>query len=195
MDDTSIASLQKRVRRQKKRYLRSVGVKDVLNACKQVPLKKHGIEIDWNYLIENYGKMHDDIADENKQGRAREDGDSDADSDDDDDAVEEDLSGEVKKVQLSDQDFISFEPHADWITIGLIGHPNVGKSSLINGIMGKKVVSASRTPGHTKHFQTIHLTPTVRLCDCPGLVFPSFIPKPLQILCGMYKIAQVQGNK
>ena len=41
-------------------------------------------------------------------------------------------------------------PHADWVTIGLVGHPNVGKSSIINGIMGKKVVSTSRTPGHTK---------------------------------------------
>ena len=43
-------------------------------------------------------------------------------------------------------------------TIGFIGQPNVGKSSLINSIFGKKVVSASRTPGHTKHFQTLHLT-------------------------------------
>ncbi|KAJ3353931.1 Guanine nucleotide-binding-like protein 1 [Entophlyctis luteolus] len=73
-----------------------------------------------------------------------------------------------------------------------IANRNVGKSSLINGIVGKKVVSTSRTPGHTKHFQTIHLTKTVRLCDCPGLVFPAILPKPLQILSGMYKIAQVQ---
>jgi len=72
-------------------------------------------------------------------------------------------------------------PHCDYITIGLVGHPNVGKSSLINGIMGKTVVSASRTPGHTKHFQTIHLTENVRLSDCPGLVFPSLLPKPVQV--------------
>eukprot|EP00842_Homolaphlyctis_polyrhiza_P002365 jgi/Hompol1/3129/HPOL_006365-RA len=83
-------------------------------------------------------------------------------------------------------------PHSDLVTIGLVGHPNVGKSSLINGIMGHKVVSTSRTPGHTKHFQTIHLTADVRLCDCPGLVFPSKLVKPLQILSGMYRIAQVQ---
>jgi hypothetical protein len=30
------------------------------------------------------------------------------------------------------------------------------------------------------------------LCDSPGLVFPSLLPKPLQILSGMYPIAQVQ---
>ena len=58
--------------------------------------------------------------------------------------------------------------------------------------MGKKVVSVSRTPGHTKHFQTIFLTNTVRLCDCPGLVFPSQTPRTLQVLVGSYPIAQLR---
>lgn len=77
-------------------------------------------------------------------------------------------------------------------TIGFIGQPNVGKSSLINSIFGRKVVSASRTPGHTKHFQTLHLSAGIRVCDSPGLVFPSIIDKNLQILCGIYNIAQVK---
>lgn len=83
-------------------------------------------------------------------------------------------------------------PHKDYLTLGLVGHPNVGKSSLINSIMRRTVVSASRTPGHTKHFQTIHIASNVRLCDSPGLVFPALIPRALQILSGMYPIAQVQ---
>ncbi|XP_064616959.1 guanine nucleotide-binding protein-like 1 [Liolophura sinensis] len=78
------------------------------------------------------------------------------------------------------------------LTIGCVGYPNVGKSSLLNGLVGKKVVSVSKTPGHTKHFQTIFLTPTVKLCDCPGLVFPSLVQKPLQIVAGIYPIAQVR---
>ncbi|KAK3088227.1 hypothetical protein FSP39_016369 [Pinctada imbricata] len=78
------------------------------------------------------------------------------------------------------------------LTLGCVGYPNVGKSSVVNGLVGKKVVSVSRTPGHTKHFQTIYLTSTVKLCDCPGLVFPSLIDKSLQILAGIYPIAQVQ---
>jgi len=48
-------------------------------------------------------------------------------------------------------------------------------------LVGLKVVSVSRTPGHTKHFQTIFLTRTVRLCDSPGLVFPSLVARPLQV--------------
>lgn len=78
------------------------------------------------------------------------------------------------------------------LTIGCVGYPNVGKSSLLNGLVGKKVVSVSKTPGHTKHFQTIFLTPTVKLCDCPGLVFPSIVDKSLQIIAGIYPIAQVR---
>lgn len=59
----------------------------------------------------------------------------------------------------------------------------MGKSSLINGLVGRKVVSVSRTPGHTRYFQTYFLTPSVKLCDCPGLIFPSLLPRQLQV-CG-----------
>ncbi len=30
------------------------------------------------------------------------------------------------------------------------------------------------SPGKTKHFQTLHVSPRVVLCDCPGLVMPKF---------------------
>jgi len=94
-------------------------------------------------------------------------------------------------VEESDTSPLEHQKFMDGIlTIGTIGHPNVGKSSLINALMGKKVVSVSRTPGHTKHFQTIFLTPKVKLCDCPGLVFPSRVSKPMQVLHGSYPIAQ-----
>merc|ERR1711936_184458 len=78
------------------------------------------------------------------------------------------------------------------ITLGMIGAPNVGKSSLINSLIGKRVVSVSKTPGHTKHFQTIFITKFVVLCDCPGLVFPSLVPRELQVLLGSYPISQVR---
>ena len=76
--------------------------------------------------------------------------------------------GETVEMKSVDTSFFEHEKYKNGVlTIGCLGQPNVGKSSLINAIMGRKVVSVSRTPGHTKHFQTIFLTPNVRLCDCP----------------------------
>ena len=66
------------------------------------------------------------------------------------------------------------EPSKHKTTIGLVGYPNVGKSSTINALLGAKKVSVSSTPGKTKHFQTLYLSPEIMLCDCPGLVFPNF---------------------
>lgn len=54
----------------------------------------------------------------------------------------------------------------------MVGYPNVGKSSVINSLFGKKKVAVASLPGKTKHFQTLPLTEKVTLCDCPGLVFP-----------------------
>lgn len=95
--------------------------------------------------------------------------------------------------QRNDTGFYVGEKFKDGLlTIGCVGHPNVGKSSFMNALIGKKVVSVSRTPGHTKHFQTIFLTQNIRLCDCPGLVFPSYYPKQLQVLMGCYPISQLR---
>ena len=77
--------------------------------------------------------------------------------------------------------------------IGLVGYPNVGKSSTINALIGAKKVSVSSTPGKTKHFQTIHLSPDVILCDCPGLVFPSFATTKAELVCnGILPIDQLR---
>ncbi|EEB06295.2 GTP binding protein [Schizosaccharomyces japonicus yFS275] len=81
------------------------------------------------------------------------------------------------------------------VTIGLVGYPNVGKSSTINALAGAKKVSVSSTPGKTKHFQTIKLSPTVMLCDCPGLVFPSFADTQADlVLNGVLPIDQLREH-
>merc|ERR1712137_1528306 len=59
------------------------------------------------------------------------------------------------------------------ITVGIIGYPNVGKSSLINSLNRSKVVGVGATPGFTKVMQEVHLDKRVRLLDCPGIVFAS----------------------
>lgn len=77
--------------------------------------------------------------------------------------------------------------------IGLVGYPNVGKSSTINALIGAKKVSVSSTPGKTKHFQTIHLSEKVLLCDCPGLVFPNFATTKAELVCnGILPIDQLR---
>jgi len=78
------------------------------------------------------------------------------------------------------------ESHAEGTqraTIGMVGYPNVGKSSLINAVVGEKKVSMSRQPGKTKHFQTIEVPErNITLCDCPGLVFPSVVATKAQLV-------------
>lgn len=69
------------------------------------------------------------------------------------------------------------------ITIGMVGFPNVGKSSLINVLCGQKMVGVDCKPGKTKNFQTIYLTKEIKLCDCPGLVFPSIVSSKGEMIC------------
>lgn len=77
--------------------------------------------------------------------------------------------------------------------VGLVGYPNVGKSSTINALLGEKKVSVSSTPGKTKHFQTIHLSDSTILCDCPGLVFPQFATTKAELVCdGVLPIDQMK---
>ncbi|KAK7194404.1 guanine nucleotide-binding protein-like protein [Novymonas esmeraldas] len=84
--------------------------------------------------------------------------------------------------------------HPSHLHIGFIGHPNVGKSSLLNCIRGTKVVSVSATPGHTKHVQTIPVPEEhVTLVDSPGLALPVLgVPHPLQAVLGTHQIAQTR---
>ncbi|KAJ9104555.1 GTPase required for pre-60S ribosomal subunit nuclear export and maturation [Naganishia friedmannii] len=56
------------------------------------------------------------------------------------------------------------------ISVGLIGYPNVGKSSIINTLKKKKVCTVAPIPGETKVWQYITLMKRIYLIDCPGIV-------------------------
>ena len=57
------------------------------------------------------------------------------------------------------------------IRVGVIGYPNVGKSSLINSLKRSHVVGVGATPGFTKVAQEIKLDEHIKLLDCPGIIF------------------------
>lgn len=137
-------------------------------------------------------------ADRNAGAAVSEDRDSVvAESQIEDEAHIDDEDTRILTVDELEDLFLQHAPDAEGgdhkTTIGLVGYPNVGKSSTINALVGAKKVSVSSTPGKTKHFQTIHLSEKVVLCDCPGLVFPNFATTKAELVCnGVLPIDQLR---
>ncbi len=58
------------------------------------------------------------------------------------------------------------------IRVLVVGAPNVGKSTLINRLVGKKVVSVGNKPGVTKQLSWIRIGENLELLDSPGILWP-----------------------
>ncbi|KJH51328.1 hypothetical protein DICVIV_02531 [Dictyocaulus viviparus] len=56
------------------------------------------------------------------------------------------------------------------IRVGVVGFPNVGKSSVINSLKRKRACSVGAAPGVTKEIQEVELDKHIRLIDSPGVV-------------------------
>lgn len=82
------------------------------------------------------------------------------------------------------------------VVVGFVGYPNVGKSSTINALVGQKRTGVTSTPGKTKHFQTLIISEKLTLCDCPGLVFPSFSSSRYEMIaCGVLPIDRMTEHR
>ncbi len=60
------------------------------------------------------------------------------------------------------------------IRVMITGVPNVGKSTLINRLAGRKVALAQDRPGVTRAAQWVNLTSGMELMDTPGMLWPKF---------------------
>lgn len=56
----------------------------------------------------------------------------------------------------------------------IVGIPNVGKSTLINRVAGRKAAIAGDRPGVTRGRQWIHIDAGLDLLDTPGILWPKF---------------------
>lgn len=77
------------------------------------------------------------------------------------------------------------------ISVGFIGYPNTGKSSIINALRSKKVCNVAPIAGETKVWQYITLMKRIFLIDCPGVVYPSAETDTEKVLKGVVRVELV----
>ncbi|KAM9041606.1 guanine nucleotide-binding protein-like 3-like protein isoform 1-T2 [Megaptera novaeangliae] len=76
------------------------------------------------------------------------------------------------------------------IRVGVVGLPNVGKSSLINSLKRSRACSVGAVPGVTKFMQEVYLDKFIRLLDAPGIV-PGPNSEVGTILCNCIRVQKL----
>ena len=80
------------------------------------------------------------------------------------------LTEEVMTTINEDRKKKGLNPRAARVLI--VGAPNVGKSTLINRLVGKKSAGVGNTPGFTKSLSWIRVNKDIELLDSPGILWP-----------------------
>ncbi|KAA3678496.1 nuclear GTP-binding protein [Paragonimus westermani] len=100
--------------------------------------------------------------------------------------------------------------HRPQISVGIIGYPNVGKSSIINALRSKrlynfflqglsystlfyyhsnrKVCKVAPLAGETKVWQYVNLMKSIFLIDCPGVVYPDGATEAELVMKGVVRV-------
>ena len=90
--------------------------------------------------------------------------------------------------------FSSLHSDRKQVSVGFIGYPNTGKSSIINTLRKKKVCTVAPIPGETKVWQYITLMKRIYLIDCPGVVPPNMNDTEEDILLrGVCRVENVEN--
>ena len=80
--------------------------------------------------------------------------------------ITSELSNEINKKRTNK----GLKPRR--IRILILGIPNVGKSTLINRLVGKKATNTGNKPGITKNLEWIRINNNLELLDTPGILWP-----------------------
>merc|ERR1719193_1585365 len=88
--------------------------------------------------------------------------------------------------------FGKLHPDKKQISVGFIGYPNSGKSSIINTLKSKKVCKVAPIAGETKVWQYISLMKKIYLIDCPGVVYPVGETETDKVLKGVVRVENLK---
>ncbi|XP_077991170.1 uncharacterized protein LOC144445480 [Glandiceps talaboti] len=100
--------------------------------------------------------------------------------------------GKGALIQLLRQ-FAKLHQDKRQISVGFIGYPNVGKSSIINTLRKKRVCKVAPIAGETKVWQYITLMRRIFLIDCPGVVYPTGETETELVLKGVVRVENIKN--
>jgi nuclear GTP-binding protein len=95
------------------------------------------------------------------------------------------LTGLLRQFQLLHKDLAQ-------LTVGFVGYPNVGKSSVINALRREKVCPVAPVPGETKVWRYVTLTKKIYLIDCPGHVYPEDVTDAEKVLRSVTRCERIE---